>query len=204
MRGFSSVSAASASSTSSSVPLAGSSPTVSPAVHQADGGVSFWQPKPANGYVVVRASPWFTPGLPFSQGLQVLPPGGAVRSHAHAAQMEVITVVKGSGHALIGGQRYPMHAGTTLTLPPNVEHSFHNNHTDPASKQELHFLWTISPPGLEDFFKSVGRPRRMPLAKRRQGAKEGTDLEEADESAPEPFDRPAEGQGVDQQHRMKA
>lgn len=146
------------------------------ALKHADEGVSFWQPKPACGYVTVNASYWFTPALPFSQGIQVIPPHCYVRPHAHEQQSEIITVVSGHGYATIGEHRYPMRAGTTLSLPPQIEHSFHNA----SPSEELRFIWTITRPSdgdavsLEDYFRTIGKPRKP------------------GEPAPQPFERPAD------------
>ena len=140
-------------------------------------------PSPPSGYITVSASPWYTPDLPLSQGTQVVPVGCFVRPHAHAAQSEVITCVSGEGHALVGveWQRHEMRAGCTLSLPSGVPHSFHNDSADCS----LTFVWTISPPGLEEFFKAIGRPR-LP-----------------GDEAPEPFERPSQSD-IDAKHSMKA
>lgn len=198
-RPFSSSSAPSASSAAPSLPTAfsvkhSSAPSAFP-LSDAQPGLSYWQPAPAHGYVVVTASRWYTPGLPYSQGVQVVAPGGFVRRHAHAAQSETITVLEGEGHAIIiegeGSleRKHSMRAGSTLTFRPNVAHSFLND----SPTRPLRFLWTITrpdgasedTPSLEDFFKAIGKPRTG-----EQGERE-----------PEPFERPAD---QDQKHKMKA
>jgi quercetin dioxygenase-like cupin family protein len=142
------------------------------------GGGSYWQPLPARGYIVVAASPREVPGLPFSTGLQAVSPGGSVRPHAHEAQFEVITILEGSGTAEVEDERIPLLPGTTLAFAPGTRHAFTND-----GAGELRFTWTISPPGLEDFFAEIGRPR-LP-----------------GEEMPEPFTRP-EGPAVDSRHAM--
>ena len=197
LRNFSSSSAPCAAS---SLPAAfsvkhSSAPSAFPA-SDAQAGLSYWQPSPAHGYVVVTASRWYTPGLPYSQGVQVVAPGGFVRRHAHDAQSETITVLEGEGHALVSNdaepncsaQKHSMRAGTTLTFRPHVSHSFINDSTT----HPLRFLWTITrpegggadAPSLEDFFRAIGKPRTG----------------EHGEQAPAPFDRPAD---QDQKHKMK-
>jgi hypothetical protein len=159
-------------------------------------GVAYWQPLPARGYIEVHASPWFTPSLPFSQGIQVIPPGCSVRTHMHTEQHEVITGLSGEGEAEVltanfNGEatnasnqliRLPLTAGCTLTLAPGSVHLFRNL----SSTSSLTFQWTISPPGLEDFFARVGREKT-----------------EGEERMPEAFQRP-EGGEVDQKSKMKA
>jgi quercetin dioxygenase-like cupin family protein len=134
-----------------------------------DHGHSFWQPEPANGYVTVLVSPWTEPDTPFSMGTQHVPPGCHVREHTHLLQHEVIAVLSGRGTAEIDGRSHPMEPGTVLVLPAGVSHRFDNRGDSPLVIQ-----WTISPPGLETFFKAIGQPR------------------EPGQPAPEAFQRPAD------------
>ena len=56
-----------------------------------------------------------------------------------------------------------------ITLGCDVKHEIVNEGAD-----DLVMLWVITPPGLEDFFQAIGRPRRP------------------GEPAPEPFARPTD------------
>jgi quercetin dioxygenase-like cupin family protein len=147
---------------------------------------SYWQPKPANGYVSVYSCPnTNNPEHNYSFGLQVIAANSYVREHSHteANTTEVIHVLSGSGTAIIESQHYEMKPGTTFTIPAHITHKFINN----SSTEELSFNWIISPPGLEKFFAQVGRARDV----NNPGL------------APEPFERPEE-ECVDSNHGMKA
>ncbi|MCG2574837.1 MULTISPECIES: cupin domain-containing protein [unclassified Acinetobacter] len=129
---------------------------------------SYWQPKPANGHVTVAVSPEFTPmERDFSLGTQTLPPGGRVREHAHPGNEEILHFISGRGQAIIDGKEYVLEPGVTVFLGKHNSHTFLNNGTE-----DLHWVWFMTPSGLEGFFRDIGRPRT-----------EG-------EPAPEPFDRP--------------
>jgi hypothetical protein len=69
--------------------------------------------------------------------------------------------------------------GTACFLGYDVVHEIVNDGPD-----ELVMLWVISPPGLEAFFRAIGRPRA------------------AGEPAPEPFDRPADVVAVERSMGM--
>ena len=129
---------------------------------------SYWQPVPANGFVEVHVSHRrHATETPFECGIQAVAPGGHVREHAHDPHEELILVIDGEGTAVIGGERHPMRAGTTLYLAPRQKHTFINE-----GSVALRFYWVLMPGGLSDFFSAIGRPRH------------------AGEPAPAPFPRP--------------
>lgn len=131
-------------------------------------GRSFWQPVPANGYVVVKIAPENWDG-PFSMGVQVVAPHSHIRMHRHDRHHEAIFVWQGHGTAVVAGKEHAMEPGTVVGLPRDVEHSFIND-----SDEELKLVWIIEPHGLAEFFAAIGRPRG-----------EG-------ELTPAPFPRPAD------------
>jgi quercetin dioxygenase-like cupin family protein len=128
----------------------------------------YWQPKPANGHVTVAVSPKLTPmERDISMGTQTLPPDGRVREHAHPSNEEILHFISGTGTAVVDGETYKLEPGVTLFLGNHNSHTFLND-----GQEDLHWVWFMTPSGLEDFFKAIGRPRT-----------EG-------EAAPEPFERP--------------
>ncbi|WP_103102952.1 cupin domain-containing protein [Pseudomonas sp. LFM046] len=130
--------------------------------------VSYWQPKPANGYVTVCVSPTMIKmERDFAMGTQLLPPGGRVREHAHPANEEIIHVMSGTGTATVDGVEYKMEPGATFFLGKHNSHTFLND-----GDTDLHWVWFMTPSGLETFFRDIGRPR-----------KDG-------DATPEPFERP--------------
>lgn len=115
---------------------------------------SYWQPVPANGHADPTLTPDLTrfPGL--SMGFQTIAPGGRVREHSHRAQVELQVCFRGRGTVVVEGARYPLQPGTACFLGYGVRHEILND-----GPEELVMLWVISPAGLEEFFRAVGRPR---------------------------------------------
>jgi quercetin dioxygenase-like cupin family protein len=134
-----------------------------------DEGEGFWQPRPAVGYVVNKLTPYNTPYDNFAMGLQVLEPGAHVRRHAHERQHEVLFCYQGTGYAELGGERYDVGPETMILVGRGIQHKIVN-----TGDRQMRLLWTISPAGLEDWFRAIGRPRR-------DGA-----------PRPAPFERPAD------------
>ena len=133
-------------------------------------GRSYWQPEPANGYVIIKVEPRNAGIGGVSMSVQTVGVGGYVREHAHGENDEIIYVLGGTGTAVVDGERHPMVPGTAIFLGKCVKHTFINE-----GDGELRFTATILPVGLEDYFEAVGRPRRageptppaVPAARRR-------------------------------------
>ena len=138
-------------------------------VVQPQEGPSYWQPVPANGHADPKLTPDRTGFSPLSMGYQTIAPGGHVREHSHGDQVELQICFRGQGHVLVDGVRHPLVPGTACFLGYDVKHEIVNDGAD-----DLVMLWVITPHGLEEFFKVIGRPR--------------TD----GEPAPEPFARPSD------------
>lgn len=117
-------------------------------------GENHWQPQPANGQVSVRVAPHLVETMtPFSLGTQTLPPGGYVREHDHPEHDEVLHFISGTGKAYVDGVEYVAEPGLTIFVGKGRKHKFAND-----GSGELHWLWFITPNGLETFFRDVGRP----------------------------------------------
>ena len=72
------------------------------------------------------------------------------------------------------GVPHPFVPGTMVYAAPGVRHKIINDGPD-----ELKMTWTYLPPGLDDFFAAIGRPRRP------------------GEPALEPFARPADVHAIE-------
>ena len=138
-------------------------------VVQPDEGPSYWQPVPANGHADPKLTPDLTGFPALSMGYQTIAPGGHVREHSHGDQIELQICLGGRGHVMVDGKRHELQPGTACFLGYDVVHEIVNDGND-----DLVMMWLITPHGLEDFFKAVGRPRR------------------AGQPAPEPFARPTD------------
>ncbi len=140
-------------------------------------GESFWQPLPANGYAEVRVSGRNISGKPhFSTGIQMVAPHSYIREHSHGAHDELLFIYEGQGQVVVDGVVHEVVPGTTVYAGPNVKHKIVNDGDD-----ELKWMWTLMPGGLEDFFQAVGRDRKP------------------GEPAPEPFPRPENVEEIEAQ-----
>lgn len=136
----------------------------------------FWQPVPANGHVSIHLTPALVPmETPLAMGTQTVAPGCYVREHAHDRHEEIIHCLSGTGKAVLDGVSHCLTSGMTIFIGKNRRHTFIND-----SKDDLTFLWLLTPNGLEDFFEAIGRPK-MP-----------------GQPAPEPFPRPADVLEIEQ------
>jgi quercetin dioxygenase-like cupin family protein len=136
-------------------------------VMQPEDGPSFWQPVPANGHADPKLFPANTGFDTLAMGYQTIAAGSRVREHSHGDQVELQICFRGRGHVVVDGQRHPLVPGTACFLGYDVKHEIVNEGPD-----ELVMLWVITPPGLEKFFETIGRPRHT------------------NEPAPSPFARP--------------
>lgn len=132
-----------------------------------EAGESYWQPLPSRGYVTVNLSPANMPFDTFTSGIQVLPPGCHVRDHGHRQNHELIFVYEGRGEVRIDDDVYPVEPGSTVLFGRYAVHRISN-----TGDQDLKLFWVFFPPGLEDWFRAIGRPRSP------------------DEPMPAPFPRP--------------
>ena len=64
-------------------------------------------------------------GVPVRTGIQVSPPGFAVKVHSHP-YTEILTVLEGRGEAWLDGVDgvVAMEPGCSVMVPPNVKHAF--------------------------------------------------------------------------------
>jgi quercetin dioxygenase-like cupin family protein len=138
-------------------------------VVQPQEGPSYWQPVPANGHADPKLTPDRTGFPALSMGYQSIAPGGRVREHSHGDQVELQICFRGQGHVMVDGVRHTLVPGTACFLGYDVKHEIVND-----GAEDLVMLWVITPHGLEEFFRVIGRPR--------------TDAE----PAPAPFARPSD------------
>lgn len=85
-------------------------------------------------------------------GTRQLPRGEGIAVHQHLRADEVLFVLEGTGHALLGDTRTPVGKGSAIFIPKGAWHGIQN------PDQEMLLLWIVAPPGLEAFFREVGSP----------------------------------------------
>jgi len=138
-------------------------------VLQPDEGESYWQPKPANGYVIFKVTPRNCHSNTIAVVMQVVAPESFVREHSHDRHDEILFCFEGRGSVVMDGVPHDFVPGTTVFCGRWVKHKIIN-----TGDQPLKFTGTILPPQFDNFFEEIGRPRRP------------------GEATPEPFDRPAD------------
>lgn len=119
-----------------------------------DEGRSLWQPLPSRGYVTVNLTPANMPYDTWSSGVQVMPPGCEVREHGHMQNHELVFVYEGKGIVDIDGEVTDIEPGTTVLFARNCRHRIEN-----TGSSDMKLFWVFFPPGLEDWFEAIGRPR---------------------------------------------
>ena len=148
-------------------------------VMQPGNGPSYWQPVPANGHADPTLFPANTGFEGLSMGFQTVGSKSRIREHSHGDQIELQICFRGHGRVMVNGVAHPLVPGTACFLGYDVKHEIINEGDD-----ELVMLWVISPPGLEDFFRTIGRPRV------------------AGEPVPSPFPRPGDVVAVERRMGM--
>ena len=81
-----------------------------------------------------------------------IPPGGGPPPHRHDFE-ETFTVLEGELEATFRGKKTTVRAGSTINIPANAPHQFHNSSNSP-----VRLLCICSPAGQENFFLQVGVP----------------------------------------------
>ena len=86
-------------------------------VLQPDEGTSYWQPKPANGYITIKVSPENCTSNLVTMGVQVGAPNGCfVREHWHSRNEEILFCFEGHGTILVDGEPHAFVPGATAYL----------------------------------------------------------------------------------------
>lgn len=142
-------------------------------------GESLWQPMPSRGYVTLKLTPDKMPHDTFTSGIQVLPPGCHVREHGHKQNHELIFIHQGTGRVEIEGQNYPVEPGATVLFGRYSRHIIEN-----TGDVDMKLFWVFMPPGLEHWFRAIGRKR------------------DPQSPMPKPFDRPQNVEEVMEQMRF--
>lgn len=73
--------------------------------------------------------------LAFATGMTIFPPGTSIVEHYHNVE-ESVTVLYGSGIALIDGEEFPVSQYSVSHVPANVPHRFAN-----TGEGEMRILW---------------------------------------------------------------
>lgn len=91
----------------------------------------------------------------------VVPPGlGGPPTHVHTREDELFICTTGKVRVELDGQEHIVPAGSSLLLPRNVPHVFHN-----PFDEECRIIAVVSPGGLENYYRALSElpsgPRDM-------------------------------------------
>src|SRR5947209_20134193 len=78
-----------------------------------------------------------------------------VRRHGHERSHEILFCCRGAGYAEIEDKKHEVREETMILIGRGLLHTVVN-----TGSEQMRLLWFISPPGLEDWFRAIGRPRR--------------------------------------------
>jgi len=143
-------------------------------------GDSYWQPLPSTGYITSKITPYNSPYNNFATGIQVIEPGTSIREHGHERSHELLFVYEGTGTAKVDGETYDLAQGSMIMVG---RRRFHEVFA--SDDGQLKIMWVIFPPGLEDWFSAIGRPRNP-----------------AEDGAPPVFDRPEDVTEIQDRQRF--
>jgi mannose-6-phosphate isomerase-like protein (cupin superfamily) len=90
-------------------------------------------------------------------GTQQIPVDGLIPVHRHVRMDEFFYVVEGSGTFVLNDARLSFEKGDTVFIPKGAWHGF-----EKSNKERL-LVWGVTPPGLEDQFRTMAsRPGEPP------------------------------------------
>jgi quercetin dioxygenase-like cupin family protein len=89
-------------------------------------------------------------------GTQQVTVGAGIPIHRHLYMDEAFYVLEGSGIFILNDVRRNFEKGGTIFIPKNSWHGFAN------PDHELLLLWTVTPAGLDGFFRDTCNPPGVP------------------------------------------
>lgn len=85
-------------------------------------------------------------------GTQQVTHGAGIPVHRHLHMEEAFYVLEGSGIFMLNDEHHSFEKGATIFIPRNSWHAFAN------PDHELLLLWSVSPTGLDGFFRETCNP----------------------------------------------
>ena len=84
-----------------------------------------------------------------AMGTQEFPAGSSTLIHKHDHTEEILYITEGSGTLVLGDERFTIQPDTTVWVPPGTWHGVEKVDSN------MHVLWIVTPPGLENFFRKM-------------------------------------------------
>src|SRR5579862_6825047 len=123
-------------------------------VVSANDGDTFWQPGVKGNAITIKVSPWNVEKTNHTVFLHELPKDGIVPKHAHQDNEEIFICLDGEGIITIDGKACVFKKHDVAFLAPHSTHSIQT-----TSEIPLKLIVIISPTGLEDRLKLMGKPK---------------------------------------------
>ncbi len=110
---------------------------------------------PRGGKVIIKVDPEKTGSPQMAMGFQY--GGGGVPVHLHEHEEELLVVHTGAAMGILGDERVPLQAGTTMYIPPGTWHGIEH------VEAEFISMWIVTPGSgeatqLDKFFKETRSP----------------------------------------------
>ena len=107
------------------------------------------------GRIVIKAGS-ATGSNTLAMGTQQVMRGTGIPIHRHFTMDEAFFVFEGRGAVVLNDERHAFGKGATIFIPRNSWHGFEN------PDHELLLQWTVSPAGLDGFFRDTCSPPGLP------------------------------------------
>ena len=108
-----------------------------------------------HGKIFIKVGPATGSGS-LALGTQQVTVGAGIPIHRHFLIDEAFYVLEGSGIFILDDARHPFEKGGTIFIPKNSWHGFAN------PDHGLLLLWSVSPAGLDGFFRDTCTPPGIP------------------------------------------
>jgi quercetin dioxygenase-like cupin family protein len=116
-----------------------------------EGEQRLWRPEPGEtdpGGFILKVTPNSNGSKHLVLLTEDMAPGGAIPTHKHLAQDEIVLIEKGTVHAHVGDQERDLHAGGMVFIPALTWVSLKNTGNETAS-----IVGIFSAPGFEDHMR---------------------------------------------------
>ena len=138
---------------STSAPAASPKPLL---LEKNEGEQRLWRPEPGDvglGGFILKVTPKSNGSQHLMLVTEDMAPGGAIPTHKHLEQDEIVLIEKGTIHAHVGDQERDLHAGGLAFIPMHTWVSFKNAGTEVVS-----IVAIFSAPGFEDHLRCESVP----------------------------------------------
>ncbi len=100
---------------------------------------------------IVKVSPK-TGSKSLAMGTQELPTGSRILVHKHERTEEILYISEGHGTLLLEGEPIKVEPDSTVWIPPGTWHGIE------ADTENMHLIWVVTPPGLDEFMRGISWP----------------------------------------------